>query len=114
MNSLNPDYHPRTVEALIEAVRQTKETPREVTAWAVMPTVALLFDICERIIALEKATHVEPTAVADAIADALQHKATEASGKRCVECDFAILPGQDWVQGQFGPLHALCDETAVM
>lgn len=34
--------------------------------------------------------------------------------RRCVECDFLILDGQPWVQGAFGPVHSLCDETAVM
>lgn len=32
----------------------------------------------------------------------------------CVECAFGILDGQPWVQGAFGPVHSLCDETAVM
>lgn len=41
-------------------------------------------------------------------------RSTESPHRVCVECDFLILEGQPWVQGAFGPVHALCDETAVM
>ena len=30
----------------------------------------------------------------------------------CAECGMKILPGQPWVQGTFGRIHALCDDTA--
>ena len=102
---------PRTVESLLDAVKTAETHPEDVVKHAITPTVALLADICERIIALESVPNGGKS-LADTAS--LIAAAQAKTGFRCVECDQHILVGEPWVEGSFGKVHALCDETAVM